>query len=315
MGLNPFGEESDSLQSWKERYKQQQFQVQTLTGQLSELRSKFHELQLINNETSSELEQRELELTEAKSEIRATIEILKDRENKIRELNTILERNQLEDIKTQNKALQEELENLRGKINRGDINIDQTSMSTGLDDLSTALVPMLLREYDPSSYDSQNIFINLVESIILHGNTESKIIAILIKYGGNGPLRTIRTMVDSINFEEELNRLIEKQVITRMEDQIFINQSFSVLKSDNWENLTTIELFDKMIELTNSNNITELIPLVKNFRDCLQKLDMPITTIFFELRKIIERLEKNELDNIQLRYQIESWKKKYISLV
>jgi len=317
MGLNPFGADSDSVHAWKERYKQQQFQNQTLQSQLTESKGQLSELQVKFEEIHRQLKSRDQEISEMKQEIKLLKEINQDKESKIQELEQIVDLDKYEHLQNQNMQLKSQVEELQAQLIRGGtVTSKPESTSTSIrSDLTSALIPVMLHEYDPTNDRYQDAFINLVETIIQHGDAMSQIIGILVKYGGEGPVGKVRSMILPEEFDIAIEILESEGVISQIEGILYLNSAETAETEElDLNQLSIDELFEYMLYIANRSKKKKLTSQLRVIRDVLQNRNFPLTTIFFEIRKTIERIEKDQLVRPEIVDQIKSWQTRYHSL-
>lgn len=311
MAVNPFGEESDSVHAWKERFKQQQFQTQTLSQTLSQTRSQLEQLQHKYEEISSQFKQRDQELSETKSELLAVKEIAQEREKKLKRLEDSIQSSKINELTERNQRLSQQIEELQAAKVRGG-----NDMVTGLDqEISNAMIPYLLHKFDPENSKYQDAYVNLVEVLIERGDILTKIIAILIKYGGSGPFDRIKQMVNDPEFDTAIEIMEEGKILTRLNNQLVISTTKDdITNENNWQKLETPELFTELIKIAEHESPDVIAQALEIFRDTLQEREVPLTTIFFEVRKLIERIQRGKIERKDILEQTKLWKDKFESI-
>ena len=110
--------------------------------------------------------------------------------------------------------------------------------------------------------------------------------------------------------------LIEKGVLVKIGQNLHISSgnTSAVQISKETKDASIDDLFESLKDSIKSKDNNYLIQALENFRDILQEKEIPLTTIFFEIRKIIERLEKGIIDRNEVKEIVESWYEKYKAL-
>lgn len=313
MGINPFGEESDSIHAWKERYKQLQFQAQTSQQQLGQVKAQLQDLQFKFEEINRQLSDREQELSQSKQELVEFKNMVKEREKQLQKMQSSQEESRVRRLENENLKLKEQLEHIQSSLIR--TNTKETNNEAKVEDsFDSMLIPIMLRELDPLNAEYVNAFVDLVENVIRKGTTKAKIIAILIKYGGSGPMKKIEELVASSDFPFFLSNLEHEGKIIRLDDEIRLKSSSKLDKQTHQNDLMKVDtegLFNFVLQSVQSDSDTEIIGNLETLRDVLQEREIPMTTIFFEIRKLVERIDRKKIARKEIYEQIESWMQKY----
>lgn len=301
--VNPFGEdESESVFAWKERFKQQQFQSQTLQQRVAELKLQLDQLQQSFQNQTQQLELTQTELSQTKQELLLMSNVAKERITTINDLEKTINTSNIVKLREDNAKLTNQLENLQGQLARGNVEPEITA------GITTSLTPLMLRENDPDNPRYQNAFVNLVEIIIEEGDTFQKIIGLLIKHGGSGPINNIKGAINSPEFSVAVEMLIEENILKKVDDQIMITTAgdFSAPK-EKWAELELSEVFELLKTNMEKQSNDEIFKSLDKFRDTLQEREIPAAKIFFEIRKMSENINHGNLTRNDAIKQIDNW--------
>lgn len=315
MAINPFGDESNSVHAWRERYKQIETQAnslrQTLTEAIMALEQKTDEY----NALFEEHESTRATLSENNQELKVFRELTKERSKQIEDLEKKFDANTLAKLQIENEELKNKVEDLIGEISRGGVSQTDTSTTPNHNRLNNVLIPVILNNFDPENERYKNAFHSLVEAAIEDGNVMTKIIAILFKYGGSGPINKIKDLVpEKKNLDDAIDILVEEKLITRIDNELSIFMKASDISSiDNWDNLSLEEIIEQLILVIEKGELELVGDTLTNFRDILTDRGTSATTIFFEIRKLNEGLTKQTITRKEGVEQINAWKSKILN--
>ena len=316
MAVNPFGDSSDSVHAWREKYRQMEFEANSLRQALTEVRTQFNEI----SENSSQLkeinETLNNQVSELKQELLAVKQISRERAEKIDALDRQLDVNQIEKLLEENSILKSKIDDLSMQYARGGgeaKSVDnRANSSSGSERIFNALIPVILNEYDPENKQYKDGFKNMVEVAITDGDILTQIIAILFKYGGNGPVNRIKDMVsDKSAFDTALELLLEQKILTKSHNEIYLySQSEDLSIASNWNTLTSDELVDLLAKVISKGSNDAVETAIDNFRDELTERGTSTATLFFQIRKLKEGITKGEISRPEALKTLEEWRSK-----
>jgi len=269
---------------WKQKFQEATYHIRDLQESLKTLKYQLEQAQLKIEEKSKQVSMRENELAEAHQELR-------DLRQNVGELEI------------------PPSERKNAKV-RGLMGESTDGIKIITDEFSAAVIPLILRESSPSTKRFGDAFVNLVEMIIEHGNPSAQIIAILVKYGGNGPIDKVREMIRSDDFDDVIEQLAKQKLIAVNNGNVRILTEPVPI---NWNELPTREIFDQLLIQSKRGEINSMAVL-EEVRDILLERELPFSTFFFEVRKIIERIERDQINSEELEHQIKIWREKFITL-
>ncbi|MHA2252987.1 MAG: hypothetical protein ACXAD7_21670 [Candidatus Kariarchaeaceae archaeon] len=299
--VNPFGE-SDTAFAWKERFKQQEFQTQTLQKRVSELKFEFDQLTEMYNQQMQVYEATKEELSKTRQELLAMARVAADRKESLDELERTLETTAVTRLKDENEKLRMTIDNLQSELTRSG---GAPEVSAGL---STSLTPLMLREFDPENARYTSAFMDLVESVIKEGDTFQKIIGILIKHGGRGPKDKLGEVIGHNELSLALEMLEEEKILKVIDNSIMLTTSEDTgTKRLNWDELTLEDVFAEMKGIFENQTEDQVIKGLDSFRDTLQEREIPVAKIFFEIRKLSEAFSKGRITRKEALKQIDDW--------
>ncbi|OLS24362.1 MAG: hypothetical protein HeimC2_23080 [Candidatus Heimdallarchaeota archaeon LC_2] len=302
---NPFGEKSESVFAWKERYKQKEFEVQTLQMRVSELKNQFDQSILDYQTISQELEIARSEIIKLKEEYSRISSLLNDQQGVLTNLEQSLETDSMSTLKGENKKYREEIEELQSQLARGGGTSSDLSS-----DLSATLTPLMMKIFDPNNTRFENAFDNFVNTLSLNGDVFQKIMASLIKRGGSSPIENTKASVDNEQFDEALEYLIENEILKIVDYRLTIITSESSMSLDiDWDKMNTSEVFDFIKSIMEGESDKNVIRSMDLFRDTLQEREVP-AKIFFEIRKMSEGISANSMTREEALEQIEDWRRR-----
>ena len=172
---------------------------------------------------------------------------------------------------------------------------------------------MLMKELEPYDDHYANAFVDFVESLIQEGDPETKILAVLIKHGGKGPLVKVKEKTQVSQFDFHVSQLIHKGLIQIEGDLVFINSREIVPTSDLFlEDLDLPQMFDEIKEIAMNGSDELVAKSLEQFRDELQRRDVPATTVFFAIRKLAEAVRKGTATKKEIITQIDEWAAKIL---
>lgn len=302
---NPFGDESDTVFAWRERYKQKEFEIQTLQMRVSELKNQLDQSILDNQTSKQELESARSEIIKQKEEYSRISSIINEKQDALDVLQTSLETDAMANLRSTNKNLQIQVEELQSQLARG--GGGQTDFSS---DLSATLTPLMMQVYDPNSSRFQDSFDKFVSSVSEHGDIFQKIIGTLIKYNGSSSIDIVKAKINNEEFEAAVEILVENEILKTVDDQLMVVTSETSVSADkNWDELEISEVFDLMKNIIEVESDSNVIRSIEKFRDTLQEREVP-AKIFFEIRKMSEGLSSNSMSRSEALEQIEDWQRR-----
>ncbi|MHA2170116.1 MAG: hypothetical protein ACXAB7_09515 [Candidatus Kariarchaeaceae archaeon] len=299
--VNPFGDESDSIFAWKERYKQQEFQIQTLQQRITELKEQYDQLNATYQHQKKTVEMMDEANSKQKQEFLELKNIAQERLDRISHLEQNYESSVVDQLKVENARIQTELERLQGEVTRGggpDISAN----------LSTLLTPIILHEFDQNNKRYQNSFANLVEAVITDGDAFQKVIGLLVKQGGTGTISNIQRQLDSPETSVAIEMLIEENILKHVEDRVsIVTSEDAVAPQQQWNELSLPEVFDLLKNIVANEPDDHVIVSLDSFRDTLQDREIPLAKIFFEIRKMAEGISKGTIARKDAVQQVDDW--------
>ncbi len=310
--VNPFGEQSDSLIAWKERYKQLEFQLNTIKQILSETNIKLQKTTEERDYYIQEMQKLSEELSSVKRELLIFKNLAKEREDKLNRLESSTNASKLIQMQNEIDKLKEENEELHATINRG--TTLQETENNDFDELMDTLLPLLLHIYDPDNEKYSDAYKNMVELSINKGNILLQVIAILIKHGGYGPIDRVKNMVHPRNqFDVAVDILKDENIVSVIDDVIKIKTlADDVSNVNNWEDMTVEEVFDNIEQIIRNESTENVTLAMDTFRDTLQDLNVPLSTMLFEIRKVKEGISKNTMTRKEAIEKVKKWRSKLL---
>ena len=307
--VNPFGEESDSIFAWKERYKQQQTQTHILQTRVSELKIALDSLMEKYELQTNEMIQAKEEFSQNKQELLTYKNATQEKLDQINQLERQVDQSGVERIQRENIDLKNKLEQLQAEYVRGSAVASEKVSAK----ITSTLTPLMLREFDPENEMYGNAFKDLVEAVIAEGDSIEKIIGTLIKYGGRGPLDNVKSLIHLPEFDVALDVLIEEGIVKRIDHEIMlVTTENSILTSARWDDMTVPDLFERMKDIVENEPDKVVIDSLAKFRDVLQDKNVPMTTMLFKIRKLIEGFQKRTINRSEAVEQIEEWRIKLV---
>ncbi|MFV2015842.1 MAG: hypothetical protein ACC656_10460, partial [Candidatus Heimdallarchaeota archaeon] len=207
-------------------------------------------------------------------------------------------------LKVENTKFREEIEDLQAQLARSGDQMDVSS------DLSSSLTPLMLKIFDPNSTRFDDAFDKFINSIIQSGDVFQKIIATLIIKGGSSTIENVKATVNSEEFDDALDYLVENEIIKIVDFQLIIQTSDTLVSADkNWDELQISEVFDLMKNIMEIESDTNVIQSIDKFRDTLQEREVA-GKIFFEIRKMSEAISNKSMTRQEAMEQIDDWWKR-----
>lgn len=314
-----FGNENtDTKYAWKAKYEQA---MQHNQG----LQQRIHEL----NQLIKDYEEALNKLISAKKELedenKYFAQVLEEKEQQLKKFEgkgsfpSTENEDKIADLEEKIAILQRENDLLKRELESNQTKTPLTS-SSGSPELQTfplrlieATQKMLMRELEGEDDRFRTAFIEFVEALTEVGDSETRILATLIKYGGKGPLDKVKekTMVDQFDFH--LAQLIRKGYLKQVEHEVMINSS--IIKTVEEEDLSQFslpELFEFLKDSIKTTEVSKAPVLLENFRDELQNRDVPATTVFFAIRKLSEAIRANKVGKKEVLEEIDIWAAKLL---
>ena len=311
--VNPFGDTSESPIALQEKIKQLDFQVNTLRSVIAETKIEMEGIKNERDQLLSNNQVMENDLSETKQQNQVFKQLSKERGERVADLEAALENSQIPTLKFENERLKEKLEDAQSELARSAVVEDSTEGSSDCDNLYNQLIPLMLHNYDPDNARYSDAYKNMVELCINEGNVLNQVVAILVKYGGAGPRTKVRSVVKDLgNFDVALDILTEQGVIVVIDDVVQITTVGSdMTKEQNWNDLDMQGLVDQMKTICDTENTDTLGKSLDIFRDILQEREVS-GTIFHEIRKLKETLERGNISRKDVKAQITLWEGKLI---
>ncbi len=308
-GLNPFGETSDSVHAWRERFRQMEIQKNAAVATLAETKFSLEQLTEQYNELVEQYNQLSTELSDTKQELLSFRDIAKERAEKIKEFETKLNLDAMSKLQLENKELNDKIEDLLMEIARGGTTVE--TIKTDNSKLYNALIPLILNNYDPENTKYMDSFKNMIEVAINEGDVLLQIVAILFKYGGSGPMDRVRDLVtDKSMFNTAVDILTEEQIINKIDDEISIYiKGEDMTEVSSWSGLSGDEIVDQMKSIMKNAKIEDVNAAIENFKETLQDRGVG-GTIFFQIRKLSEGINKRQITRKEAIKTIEEWRTK-----
>ncbi len=186
--------------------------------------------------------------------------------------------------------------------------ISSQSNSNSYPIIQSLLIPMMLREFHEDDSDNFEIFQQFVEAVIQEGQTEAKIVGLLVKHGGKGPINKVKERINSSDFDFALDQLTRSNIIKIHQNEIILSTIFEGGSSEmDWDSMDVPDMFETLQKIVETTPPTELAGILEGFRDSLQNRDIPATTVFFSIRKTIERVKKDNITVNALKKEINEW--------
>lgn len=310
--VNPFGDTSNAPIALQEKIKQLDFQVNTLRSVVAETKVEMEQVKNERNQLLSSSQEMENDLSEIKHQHQIFKQLAQERGERVSELEASLENSQIPTLKFENERLKEKLEDAQSELARSAA-VEETPEASDCDNLYNHLIPLMLQNYDPENDRYSDAFKNLVELSISEGNILNQVVATLVKYGGSGPRSKVRSVIKDIgNFDVALDILTEQGVIVVIDDVVQITTVGSdMTKEQNWNDLDMQELVNQMKTICDTENTDTLVKSLNIFRDILQEREVS-GTIFHEIRKLGETIERGNISRKDVKAQITLWEAKLI---
>lgn len=299
------GEESESVFAWRERYKQKEFEVQTLQVRVSELKQLFDKSIEDFQLQTRDLEAVNNELASTKAELARISDILNNKQGVLDNLEQSLETDSMASLKSENRKFREEIEELQGQLARGG-----GGQADSSSELSSMFIPLMLKLNDPKSTRFDDTYNDFLSNMVRSGDVFQKIIASIIRRGGTGSLEIAKAAANSDQFDEALDYLVENEIIKMVDFQLSIQTSDTLVSPDkNWDEMDISEVFDLMNSIMESESDTNVVRSIEMFRDTLQEREVP-AKIFFEIRKMSEGISNKSMTREDAVEQISDWRRR-----
>ncbi len=189
----------------------------------------------------------------------------------------------------------------------------QVTPSEGIPiELANTIIPMMCHFFNQEDERFTDGYRDFVEAVIQTGDTEMKIIGLLIKHGGSGPYEKLQQSVGSSDFEYAIDQLVRKRLIKRVGNlvNLGISSEDAEIEESKWRTAPIPELIDMLGKLSTSLSDAELIEAIEKFRDSIQNREIPATTIFFSIRKTIEGIKKGSISRKDFGEILKEWRTK-----
>jgi len=191
--------------------------------------------------------------------------------------------------------------------------VAQSSLTDGIPKiLGDTIIPMMCHFFNQDDDRFENGYRDFVEAVIRLGDTDLKIIGLLIKHGGSGPLERLRESVGTSDFDYSLDQLTRMNLVKKVGNNVTLGlvSEEMVVEESKWRTAPISELLDILKKQSESLSDLELVQSIEKFRDSIQNREIPATTIFFSIRKTIEALERGKMDRKEFQQMLEEWRSK-----
>lgn len=309
--VNPFGNEPDSIFAWKERHKQSEYEKNLLQQRVTQIHSELDSIKELYNELRDTYQSLEDSLSQSKQELLAMHTVAKDRQKQISVFEKSVDIDSVERLKRENAKMKDQLEEHQMRAARGSVEPSPQASSNKGSDISGVITAVMLNDFDPENPRYKNAYVNLVESAIKDGDILEKIIAILIKYGGNGPVKKIEELVSDSEFLMGIEALMEKKIVKLVDNTLYLSNSADMIVLQNsWDNLDNNELFDQLKKIIEKDPMDDVVIAIGKFRDALQERNIPMSTMLFQIRKMMEGMEKRSMTRTEALKLVNEWHQK-----
>lgn len=307
--VNPFGEEADSVFAWKERYKQADYERNLLKQRVSEIKEEIEQIKKEYDDLANQNAKLNSELTRVTTELRQTMVSLRDKESEVEAFSKALNLPSNDKLAAENAQLKQMLKEYQASSTRGESEKETPSIG-----IMEAVVPVMMKFFDPENKRYDNAFMNLINAAILQGGTIEKIIGNLIKLNGSVSRDKLEQLVAvPSEFDVALDILKEEKIIKEVQNTVYlINLQQAPALSDSWENKEIPELFEMMKKVIRSEPPKVVVDSIMKFRDALQEKEIPMT-MMFQIRKLSERIEKSDISREEAIEQVEEWETKVVN--
>lgn len=306
--VNPFGTEPDSVFAWKERHKQVEYEKSLLQQRVNQIKAELDSIKQLYNELRDTYQTLEVSLSQTKQELLAMHQVAKERQRQITDYEKSIDAESVDRLKRENEKMKNQLEEHQMRAARGAA--EPTSQKTS-SNLSGVITPVMLKEFDPENPRYKDAYVNLVEVAIREGDILEKIIGILVKYGGNGPIKKIEELVSDSEFKVGIEVLTDEKIVKVVDNTIYLsNSSDMIVLQDSWDNLETDDLFAQLKKIIEKDPMDDVVIAIGKFRDALQERDVPVTTMLFQIRKMMEGMEKRSMTRTEALKQVNEWYEK-----
>ncbi|MCE7735376.1 MAG: hypothetical protein GPJ54_10895 [Candidatus Heimdallarchaeota archaeon] len=312
--VNPFGNEPDSIFAWKERHKQSEYEKTLLQQRVTQIHSELESIKQLYNELRDTYQTLEDSLSQSKQELLAMHSVAKDRQNQITTFEKSVDIDSVERLKKENTKMKDQLEEYQMRAARGAADPSPRATAATASqggNYSGVITAVMLNDFDPENPRYKEAYVRLVEAAIREGDILEKIIGILIKYGGNGPMKKIEELVRDSGFKIGIEALIDEKIIKLVDETLYLsNSSDMIVLQNSWDNLDTDELFDQLKKIIEKDPMDDVVIAIGKFRDALQERDIPMSTMLFQIRKLMEGMEKRSMTRTEALKLVNDWHQK-----
>ena len=136
----------------------------------------------------------------------------------------------------------------------------------------------------------------------------------MIKHGGSGPENKLKQALQNENFDMAIEILIEEKIWVRIDESIQIaTMASDMTNPKNWDALELDELFNQLITVVEKETSLVVVKSLEIFRDSVQERGILAGTVMFEIRKVMEGIEKNKMTRKEAVEKIRIWQEKLLS--
>jgi hypothetical protein len=303
--VNPFGNEPDTVFAWKKRHEQSEYEKSLLQQRVSQLKSELDSIKQLYNELRERYQEVEDVISQTRQELLAMQNVAKERQRQIVEYEKSTDAESIERLRNENTKMKSQIEEFQMRAARGGSDPVKQASSRKMDGVIT---PVMLRDFDPENPRYQSAYVNLVEAAIREGDILEKIIGTLIKYGGNGPIKKIKDVVRDNAFDAGVETLVDEKIVKIVDDTVYLsNSSDMMVLQDSWDNLDNDELFNQLRKVIEKDAMDDVVIAIGKFRDALQERNIPVTTMLFQIRKMMEGMEKRTMTRTEALKQVDEW--------
>lgn len=302
--VNPFGEKtSGSKYEWMSKYESEKARADVYQARVSELQGVIKEYEEALNELLKSKEELETDTGYLR-------QMIAERDSTIADLQAGVSGSRPSPQQNEElKRLRDENQQLRSQAGTS------SSVESGAPyRLKKTLLPMILAHFTPDDERFSTAFKDFVEAVIEVGDTQDKIIANLIKYGGSGPLDKLRAVVNESDFDFAMDQLEKLNYLKTRGDRVGLGVGVEdiVPEATSWRSKSLPEIFETLESKIEMASDSEAAQLIEFFRDSIQERDIPATTIFFSIRKVIEGIQKRTMSRADVKKSIDEWKGKLL---
>lgn len=312
--VNPFGNEPDSIFAWKERHKQSEYEKILLQQRVTQIHSELDSIKQLYNELRDTYQSVDDSLSQTKQELLAMHNVAKDRQKQISDFEKSVDLDSVDRLNRENAKMKDQLEEYQMRAARRTTEPASKATANKASNLSGVITAVMLNNFDSENPRYKDAYVNLVEAAIRDGDILEKIIGILIKYGGNGPVKKIEELVRDSEFKSGIEALMEEKIIKMVDETLYLsNSSDMIVLLDSWDNLDNNELFDQLKKIIEKDPMDDVVLAIGKFRDALQERNIPMSTMLFQIRKMMEGMEKRSLTRTEALKLVNEWHQKISS--